>query len=193
MAAVADQNGDEGLLDAMRAWQQVLQLGPEQLGATIYLGTAPIYPGLDKSIADMQICDVLQSNWYDCLVRFYIPVGTNEVRAIEVYGESTRDPVEVILDEYREEDGRRWPGRARLQYGVEPRLLVTLDTVKAAGRAEAPAKESLKKASAEKASAEKASSKKAQPKNAPAKNAPAKDAPAKNAPAKDAPAKDEEK
>ncbi|MGN6546944.1 MAG: trypsin-like peptidase domain-containing protein, partial [Aureliella sp.] len=171
MAAVADQNGDEGLLVAMRAWQQLLQLGPEQLGATIYLGTAPIYPGLDKSIADMQICDVLQSNWYDCLVRFYIPVGTNEVRAIEVYGESTRDPVEVILDEYREDDGRRWPGRARLQYGVEPRLLITLDAIKADGRATAPSNESSsEKASSEKDSSPKASAKKAQPKHAPAKD-----------------------
>lgn len=130
MAAVADQNSDEGLLIALRAWQQLLQVGPEQLGATLYLGTAPVYPGLNKTVSDMQICDVLQSNWYDTIVRFYIPVGSSEVRAIEVYGDTVRDPVEVILDQYREFEGRQWPGRARLQYGTEPRLLLTLDTVK---------------------------------------------------------------
>lgn len=130
LAEVANQNREEGMLVALRAWQQLLQVGPEQLGATIYLGTAPIYPSLSKSLADMQICDVLQSNWYDTLVRFYVPVGSSEIACIEVYGETTHDPVEVYLDQYHEVDGRQWPGRARLQYGTEPRLLLTLDSVK---------------------------------------------------------------
>jgi hypothetical protein len=130
MATVVDQNREEGLLVALRAWQQLLQVGPEQLGATIYLGTAPIYPTLGKTLSDMQVCDVLQTNWYDTLVRFYVPVGSGEIACVEVYGENAYDPVEVYFDQYREVDGRQWPGRARLQYGTEPRLLVLLDAVK---------------------------------------------------------------
>ena len=129
LADIADQNREEGLLVALRAWQQLLQVGPEPLGATIYLGTAPIYPTLDKSLADMQICDVLQTDWYDAVVRFYVPVGSNEVACIEVFGDAASDPVEVYLDQYRDVDGRQWPARARLQYGTEPRLVLSLEQV----------------------------------------------------------------
>lgn len=129
LAAVVDQNREEGLLVALRAWQQLLQVGPERLGATIYLGTAPLYPKLGDELTEMVICDVLQTNWFDALVRFYVPVGSNEIACVEVQGDSVRDPVELYLDEYHELDGRQWPGRARLQYGTEPRLLVKLEAV----------------------------------------------------------------
>ncbi len=127
LAALVDKNQEEGLLVAMRAWQQLLQEGPERLGSTMYLGTAPIYPTLNSN--EMLICDCLQADWYDCMVRFYVPVGSNEIRAIEVTGDNTTDPVEVILDAYQEIDGRKWPGRARLQYGTEPRFVLTFEKI----------------------------------------------------------------
>lgn len=129
VAAVAEQNREDGMLVALRAWQQLLVEGPDKVGATIYLGTAPAYPTLGKSLNDVQICDVLQTDWYDATVRFYIPVGENQIRLIEVYGDSIHDPVEVYLDQYQMVDGRQWPGRARLQYGIEPRLLLNLEQV----------------------------------------------------------------
>lgn len=127
IATVVDQNREEGLLVALRAWQQLLVEGPDRLGATIYLGTAPAYPTLSKALGDLQICDVLQTDWYDSIVRFYVPVGENRISLIEVFGDSVSDPVEVYLDQYREVDGKQWPGRARLQYGNEPRLLMNLE------------------------------------------------------------------
>ncbi len=132
MGAIVDRNQDDGLIVGLRAWQELLQKGPEQLGATIYLGTAPIYPTLDKSMSDMIICDVLQANWYDCVVRFYIPVGSSEVRCVEVQGDPINDPVELYLDQYRATEGRMWPGRVRLQYGMEPRFVLSIDSVVAA-------------------------------------------------------------
>ncbi len=73
MAAIVDKNQDDGLIVGLRAWQDLLQKGPDEIGATIYLGTAPIYPTLDKTMSHVVICDVLQCNWYDSVVRFYIP------------------------------------------------------------------------------------------------------------------------
>ncbi len=129
MAVVADKNQEEGILIAMRAWQQLLQEGPDKIGSTIYLGTAPIYPTLDRSLAGMQICDCLQTTWYDAMVRFYVPVGSSEVSCIEVFGESGNDPVELYLDQYREVNGLMWPGRARLQYGTEPLFVVAIEKI----------------------------------------------------------------
>jgi serine protease Do len=129
LAELADRNDDRGLLVALRAWQELLVGGPTRLGDTLYLGTAPIYPQLDKNFAQVEICDCLQTTWYDAIVRFYVPVGSSEVALIEVTGGGTRDPVEVYLDRYREQAGKRLPGRLRLQYGTEPRLLLSLEHV----------------------------------------------------------------
>lgn len=129
MAAIVDRNQEEGLIVGLRAWQELLQKGPEQLGATIYLGTAPIYPTLDKTLSDVVICDVLQANWFDSVVRFYVPVGSSEVRCVEVQGEPNNDPVELYFDQYREVDKRKWPGRVRLQYGTEPRFVLDIESI----------------------------------------------------------------
>ena len=131
MAAIVDKNQDDGLIVGLRAWQDLLQKGPEQIGATIYLGTAPMYPTLDKTMSDVVICDVLQSNWYDSVVRFYIPVGSAEVSCVEVQGDPNNDPVELYFDQYREAEGRKWPGRVRLQYGTEPRFFLNIESIAA--------------------------------------------------------------
>lgn len=140
MAAIVDRNQDDGLIVGLRAWQELLQKGPEQLGATIYLGTAPIYPTLDKTLSDVVICDVLQANWYDSVVRFYIPVGGSEVRCVEVQGEPNNDPVELYFDEYREVEKRKWPGRVRLQYGTEPRFVLAIESITASAASDEAAK-----------------------------------------------------
>lgn len=139
MAAIVDRNQDDGLIVGLRALQDLLQKGPEQLGATIYLGTAPIYPTLDKAMSDVVICDVLQSNWYDSVVRYYIPVGSAEVRCVEVQGDPNNDPVELYFDQYREVEKRQWPARVRLQYGTEPRFVLDIESVAAATATAAPA------------------------------------------------------
>ncbi len=71
-------------------------------------------------MSSVVICDVLQSNWYDCVVRYYVPVGGSEISCIEVQGDQNNDPVEIYFDQYKEADGRKVPGRLRLQYGSTP-------------------------------------------------------------------------
>ncbi|MFO1063149.1 MAG: trypsin-like peptidase domain-containing protein [Pirellulales bacterium] len=127
LAEHADRGDEHGLLVALRAWQQLLTGGPEKLGDTIYLGTAPVYPAYTSDLAKVQICDVLQTTWYDALVRIYVPVGSNEPALIEVTGDGSKDPVEVYLDQYAVTDGCRLPRRIRLQYGTEPKLLIAID------------------------------------------------------------------
>jgi serine protease Do len=118
-----------GLLVALRAWQQLLQVGPKQIGETIYLGTLPVYMSNSTLLAEQPLMDVLQSAWYDTMVRYSFPQDSGEIRCIEVFGDSNEDPVEVYLDNYREKDRRTMPGRIRLQYGVEPTLLIDIDSI----------------------------------------------------------------
>ena len=75
------------------------------------------------------MCDVIQAAWRDTVVRFFVPPTSREIACVEVFGDPQHDPVEVFLDAYREQDGLRWPGRVRLQYGTEPMLLLKLDTL----------------------------------------------------------------
>ncbi len=118
-----------GLLIALRAWQQLLQVGPKRIGDTIYLGTAPVYMTQDLTLAKQPRHDVLQTAWFDTLTRFNFPSDSGKLGCIEVFGDSHEDPVEVYLDEYEEKDKRWWPGRIRLQYGVEPTLLIDIESI----------------------------------------------------------------
>jgi serine protease Do len=118
-----------GLLVALRAWQQLLRVGPKQIGETIYLGTAPVYATASMVLAEQPRMHVLQSAWYDTQARFSVPDDSGQIRCIEVFGDASEDPVEVYFDEYREIDGRQWPGRIRLQYGTEPALFLELNSL----------------------------------------------------------------
>ncbi len=118
-----------GLLVALRAWQQLLRVGPKQIGETIYLGTAPVYVASSLTLVDQPRMHILQSAWYDTLARFSFPENSGQIRCIEVFGDANEDPVEVYLDEYREIDKRQWPSRIRLQYGTEPALLFELESI----------------------------------------------------------------
>jgi hypothetical protein len=129
MSDAISKRREGGLLVALRAWQQLLQVGPKQIGDTIYLGTMPVYATNNWVLAEQPLHDVLHSAWYDTMARFAFPQDSGEIRCIEVYGDASEDPVELYLDNYREKDNLRLPGRIRLQYGTEPVLLIDIATI----------------------------------------------------------------
>ena len=129
MSDAISKRREGGLLVALRAWQQILQVGPKQIGDTVYLGTMPVYATNNWVLAEQPLHDVLHSAWYDTMARFAFPQDSGEIRCIEVYGDASEDPVELYLDNYREKDNLRLPGRIRLQYGTEPVLLIDIDTI----------------------------------------------------------------
>lgn len=129
MSDTISKRREGGLLVALRAWQQLLQVGPKQIGETIYLGTAPVYLNNNWGLAEQSLHDVIQSAWYDTMARFSFPRDSGEIRCIEVFGDATEDPVEIYLDNYREQDKRTLPGRIRLQYGTEPALLIDVESI----------------------------------------------------------------
>jgi serine protease Do len=129
MSDTISKRREGGLVVAMRAWQQLLQVGPTKIGETIYLGTSPVYATNNYRLADQPRMDILQSAWFDAVARFSVPEDSAQIRCIEIFGDAAEDPVEVYLDEYREFDGRQWPTRVRLQYGLEPTLVFDIETV----------------------------------------------------------------
>ena len=158
---VVSERRETGLLVALRALQQMLILGPERIGDTVYLGTLPVYPSTSTELAGAPRQPVLQTLWYDATVRFSFDPSTGLVSLVEVFGDAGQDPVELYVDQYAPvasgaadtavagvasslADGagasdasaekvaarRMFPTRLRLQYGSEPRLLLSIDTVR---------------------------------------------------------------
>ncbi len=129
MSDAISKRREGGLLVALRAWQQLLRVGPRQIGETIYQGTTPVYMTSNTVLAEQPRFDVLQTAWYDATARFSFPTDSGQLGCIEVFGDSAQDPVEVYFDKYLEKENRWWPGRIRLQYGTEPTLLIEIETI----------------------------------------------------------------
>ncbi|MCA9180461.1 MAG: PDZ domain-containing protein, partial [Planctomycetales bacterium] len=134
MSDVVAQRRETGLLVALHALQQFLTLGPERIGDTIYLGTLPVYAGTSTMLADAPRQAVLQSLWYDAKVRFSFDSTTGLVSLVEVFGDAGQDPVELYVDQYAPlvagaKSKPLLPSRIRLQYGTEPRLLLSIESV----------------------------------------------------------------
>ncbi len=89
----------------------------------------------------------LQTLWFDAQVRFSIDPKDGRPTAIEVFGDAGQDPVELLVDEYRDfafAGGQlQFPSRLRLQYGAEPMLLMEVEHIEfdPSGAATASSKE----------------------------------------------------
>lgn len=133
---------ETGLLLALRALQELLQIGPGRLGDTIYLGTFPTYTSQSTTLANQPLNDVLRTLWYDTEVRFSVAPEGAQVELIEVFGDPVDDPVELICERYAEFDlGKekvRFPSRLRLQYGTETALVLEVKNVDLASAAPRP-------------------------------------------------------
>jgi serine protease Do len=138
MSEIVASRRETGLLVALHAFRQLLQLGPERIGDTIYLGEMPVYAGVSRVLAEQPRHDVLQSLWYDAKVRFSYDRQLQQISLIEVFGDAGTDPVEVYVDQYAaiavDSSGAEpiklpFPQRIRLQYGTEPSLLLSIEAV----------------------------------------------------------------
>lgn len=128
---IVEQGRETGILVALHALHELLSKGPDTLGATMYVGTAPAYLGKSKKLGDQPLFDVLQSLWYDATVKYYVPQESGDIRLIEVYGTPGNDPVELYLSEYKsigKNTKLRYPTQLRLQYGTQPMLLLQIDS-----------------------------------------------------------------
>lgn len=132
LSDIVAERRESGLLLALRALQQLLRVGPEQMGDTVYLGTAPVYATQSTQLNDQPLMDVMQTLWYDAKVRFSID-GSGQIVLVEVFGDPGTDAVEVYLDRYTPMQSGSLevmlPSRVRLQYGTEPVLLIDFDSV----------------------------------------------------------------
>ena len=51
--------------------------------------------------------------------RFYFDPADGRLLAMEMFPDEDADPCEVYFSDYREADGRYWPGRMEVRYGDE--------------------------------------------------------------------------
>jgi hypothetical protein len=101
-----------GLLPALYLWRRLAVEGLGRFGGVDYYGTAPI-PG-HKGLADVLIGTHLG---LEC--RFYFDSADGRLLALEMFPDENSDPCEIYFSEYRELDGRLWPGRIEVRHGDE--------------------------------------------------------------------------
>lgn len=122
-----------GLAVALRAFKEVLQLGPEKIGETVYLGQLPVYATRSTQLKEQPWLDVLETLWYDSRARFSWNEESKQISLIEVFGDDGTDPAEVYLDKYRPfklgDQTFSLPSRLRLQYGTDIALAVEVDEI----------------------------------------------------------------
>lgn len=134
MASISDvvaQRREGGIIVALRALQEYLQGGPDLLGDTVYLGQLPLYASQDTTLANQPRHETLRSMWYDAQLRLsFDPEG--KISLIEVFGDPGADPVELYLDKYKPmpygNSSVDFPTRLRLQYGMEPFVVVDISS-----------------------------------------------------------------
>lgn len=135
MSETIGQRRETGLLVALRAYQQFLRGGPEQLGATTYMGAYPVYLTSSTRLREQPRHHLLRTAWYDAQVRTYVAPEAGFISLVEVFGDAGDDPVELMLGQPEllpvgdSEDSILFPKRLRLQYGQEPVLLIDLESV----------------------------------------------------------------
>lgn len=152
MSDVVTARRETGMLIALHALRQLLQLGPQRIGDTIYLGKLPVYQGSSQKLADQPLHGVLQTLWYDTRVRYHFSPDTGDVSLVEVFGDPGHDPVELYVDQYSQiatggELQLSFPTRLRLQYGTDPLLLLSIQSVALDSKSAADTTESLPRTS----------------------------------------------
>lgn len=121
------------LAAAVRAFKELLQVGPEKIGESIYLGKLPVYAGQSTQLKDQAWLDTIETLWYDSRVRFSWDDQSKQISLIEIFGDDGTDPAEVYLDKYKQftVDQRSYtlPSRLRLQYGTEIAMVVDIEEI----------------------------------------------------------------
>lgn len=110
-----------GLLPALYLWRNLAAQGLGNAGEVTYYGTAPLrgYEGL---------ADVLVSARKG-MCRFYFDPNEGHLLAIEWFPDDQSDPCEVYFSDFREVDGRTWPGQLEVRYGDQPFAVLQIKEV----------------------------------------------------------------
>lgn len=144
---------------AVRAFKELLQVGPEKIGESIYLGKLPVYAGQSTQLKDQAWMDTIETLWYDSRVRFSWDENSKQIALIEIFGDDGTDPAEVYLDKYKpftvDQRSYTLPSRLRLQYGTEIAMVVDVEEIELVQSVVDAAKPSSASGSPEKSPVEK--------------------------------------
>jgi len=99
-----------GFLNAMYLWRRLAVEGLGRFGDVFYYGTAPLY-------GHEGLVDVLIGSHKGVECRFYFDPAEGRLLALEMFADEEADPCEIYFSDYRNVDGRNWPGRIDVRYG----------------------------------------------------------------------------
>ncbi len=99
-----------GLLNALYLWRRLAIEGLGRFGDVYYYGTSPLR-GREGMI------DVLIGSHKGVECRFYFDPADGRLLALEMFTDEEADPCEIYYSDYRNFDGRDWPGRIDVRHG----------------------------------------------------------------------------
>lgn len=97
---------------ALNAWQLWQSKKPQEIGAAVYLGSGRV-PGED------QVFDLTRITISDYEAFIYTNSQDGTIRLIELAIDLRDERFEMYIDSYQNVEGRQFPGRIRIGYGLE--------------------------------------------------------------------------
>lgn len=102
---------------AMRLWYQWHEQGPRKLGEVIYIGQSPV-------LGKRGLLDMTRVILGEVTAEVYTSLSSGDIELIELFTDRQTDPAEVYFDYDAASPMAPMPSRARLNYGLESRLVV---------------------------------------------------------------------
>ncbi|MCE9552439.1 MAG: trypsin-like peptidase domain-containing protein [Planctomycetes bacterium] len=110
LSEITDPPETGGLLVTLCQWRRLLTRGIDDFGQVYYQGTAPLR-------GRTGLFDVLVGLHGGVECHFYLEPSSGRLEAMELFSGDGRDPCEVFFEDYREDNGRWWPGRLLVRHG----------------------------------------------------------------------------
>lgn len=110
LSEITDPPETGGLLVALYQWRRLLTRGIDDFGQVYYQGTAPLS-------GRTGLFDVLVGLHGGVECHFYLEPASGRLEAMELFTGDGRDPCEVFFEDYKEGNGRWWPGRLVVRHG----------------------------------------------------------------------------
>ncbi|MEL7498121.1 MAG: trypsin-like peptidase domain-containing protein [Planctomycetota bacterium] len=129
LALQPEPKGSGGLLVTLHLWRKMLLQGPEKFGDTVYMGAVPNqYPQPSQYEWMQATSEGVETNW------LFNPIGV--LSSVEMFPEPDADPCQVVLEQYRAQQGLQFPTLIKYRHAAGDWQSLTVERIEILGDAD---------------------------------------------------------